>query len=429
MQSDPQHAHLMTLFETAVKSAHPDVCLPAFLPDLDISEDMLVLGAGKATAAMVCAVEKHYRKQGLANKIKGLAVTRHGYTLPTDFIELVEAGHPVPDTAGSDAAQKSLNLATEAGPKDIVLVLISGGASALWTLPVEGVSLAEKQQLTRTLLASGARITEINCVRRHLSKIKGGRLVAAAQNCQSLLTLAISDVPGDDPASIGSGPTVGDLSTLEEAREIIKAYDISLTPALKKALRNTDNETPSPDDPLFAHTTYKLIATPAMSLEAAAAEAGRLGYEPILLGSDLEGEARDLAKHHATLALKARGKGQRLVLMSGGEVTVTIRGNGRGGPNQEYALALALALDGADGIWAIACDTDGADGGQGLADDPAGATINSTTLKRAKSLDLNAVNFLKNNDSGGFFAALDDLVTPGPTQTNVNDFRAILIDP
>jgi hydroxypyruvate reductase len=419
-------AILDQLFNAAVAAAHPATCLPPHLPSPPEGGRLIMIGAGKAGAAMAVATEEHYRG---FDRLEGLVATRHGYGLPTGTIALVEAGHPVPDAMSIAAADRALQLAATAGPADAVLVLLSGGASAIMAAPVKGVTLADKQAATKALLRSGERIHEMNTVRKHLSRIKGGRLARAAAKARSILTLAISDVPGDDPAVIGSGPTVADPTTLGEARTILARLKSGVPDCVVAALGDARNESVKAGDPCLARAEYRLIAAPRLSLEAAARKAQALGYRPILLGDALEGEARDLGRSHAQLALEARQKGERVALLSGGEVTVTVTGNGRGGPNQEYALGLAIALQGASGIAALAADTDGADGGSGAADDPAGAVVLPDTLRRAEALLLNPVTFLQNNDSTGFFSALGDLVACGPTQTNVNDFRAVLIDP
>jgi glycerate 2-kinase len=362
-----------------------------------------------------------------AERLTGIAVARQGYGRPTQIIPVVEAGHPIPNAAGVEATERALALADSAGPDDLVLVLLSGGASANWIAPVEGLTLADKQAVTRALLRSGANIGEINAVRKHLSRIKGGRLAYRAQRAR-VVTLAISDVPGDDPAVIGSGPTVPDPTTLADARAIVARYRLDLPEVVTRALANPNNESPKPNDPVFATTEFKLIARPADAFRAAEREARKLGYEPVLLGDRIEGEARDVAAEHAARALALQKQGRRVVILSGGELTVTIRGKGRGGPNQEYALALAMALDGAPGIAALAGDTDGTDGGAGSQDDPAGAVIDQTTLSRARSIGLDPAHFLSDNDSTGFFSRVGDLVDTGPTWTNVNDFRAIVVD-
>jgi glycerate 2-kinase len=342
-------------------------------------------------------------------------------------IEMIEAGHPLPDAAGLAAAGRALALAEGAGADDLVLLLMSGGASANWIAPAEGVSFADKQAVTRALLRSGAAIDEINCVRKHVSRIKGGRLAAHAYPAR-IATIAISDVPGDDPAVIGSGPTVPDPTTLAHARAIVARYRLDLPASVMRALNDPANESPKPGDKVFDGTTFKLAARPADALRAADKAAADRGYEVVSLGADVEGEARDVAAAHARLARELRRDGKRAAILSGGELTVTIRGKGQGGPNQEYALALGIELDGMQNVAAIAGDTDGTDGGAGLATDPAGALVDGTTVSRAKKLGLDPAAFLANNDSTGFFARLGDLLTPGPTYTNVNDFRAILVD-
>ena len=307
-----------------------------------------------------------------------------------------------------------------------MLVLMSGGASANWIAPA-GITFAEKQAVTRALLRSGAGIGEINTVRKHLSAIKGGRLARAAYPAR-VVTLAISDVPGDDPAVIGSGPTVPDPSTLADARAIVARYQLDVPEAVTRALNDPANESPKPGDPAFANTEYKLIARPADSFRAAEAAVQAAGYECVFLGANVEGEAREVAAAQARMAGELQAAGRRAVILSGGELTVTIRGKGRGGPNQEYALALAIALDGARSVAALAADTDGTDGGAGSADDPAGAYVDRETGPRARELGLDPASFLADNDSTGFFERLGGLVRPGPTFTNVNDFRAILVD-
>ena len=360
-------------------------------------------------------------------RIAGLAVTRHGYTRPTERIPVIGAGHPVPDKAGLSATRRVLALADAVDADDLVLVLLSGGASANWIAPAEGLTLEEKQAVTRALLQSGAAIDEMNAVRKHLSRIKGGRLARRAYPAR-VVTLAISDVPGDDPAVIGSGPTVPDPTTLADARAVVARYRLDLPEAVTRVLADPGNETPKPGDRVFAGTEYSIIARPADALRAAAARAGVAGYESVMLGDRVQGEARDVAAEHARLALELRAQGRRAAILSGGELTVTLRGKGRGGPNQEYALALAIHLDDAAGIAALAADTDGTDGGGGRADDPAGAYVNSTTNARARALGLDPAAFLADNNSTGFFKAVGDLFRPGPTFTNVTDFRAIMVD-
>jgi hydroxypyruvate reductase len=419
---------LEQVYRTAVAAAHPATCLPAHLPSPPSRGRLIVLAAGKAAGSMTEVAEQHYLVEGLAgDRLAGIAVTRHGYARPTRVIEMIEAGHPVPDVAGLAATGRVLGLASSATADDLLLVLMSGGASANWIAPAGGLTLAEKRAVTTSLLRSGASIGEINTVRKHLSRIKGGRLAALARPAR-LVTLAISDVPGDDPAVIGSGPTVPDPSSLAQAREIVARYRLDPPAAVARALADPASETPKPGDAAFATSEYRLVARPADAFAAAAMAVRAGGYEPVLLGDRIEGEAREVAAAHARLALDLQAGGRRAVILSGGELTVTIRGRGRGGPNQEYALALAVALEGRAGITALSADTDGTDGGSGSADDPAGAYVEPTTGARARSLGLDPAAFLANNDSTGFFAPLGDLVAPGPTFTNVNDFRAILVD-
>ena len=421
----PMREFLESLLQSAVAAAHPAVCLPANLPDPPPRGRLVILAAGKAAGSMTEIAEGRYLPLLPPERLAGLAVTRHGYGRPTRHVPVVEAGHPVPDKAGLSAARRTLKMADAVDGDDLVLVLLSGGASANWIAPAPGVSFEEKQAVTRALLQSGAAIDEINTVRKHLSRIKGGRLLKRAFPAK-VVTLAISDVPGDDPAVIGSGPTVPDPTTLADARDIVARYRLNLPDAVTRALDDPVNETPKPDDGVFARGHYRIAARPADALLAAAERARSAGYECIMLGDRLQGEAREVAAGHARLALSLKAEGRRAAILSGGELTVTLRGNGRGGPNQEYALALALHLDGATGIAAIAGDTDGTDGGSGRADDPAGAFVDASTLARAVGLDPAA--FLADNDSTGFFNRIGDLLRPGPTFTNVNDFRAIVVD-
>src|ERR1700761_1591028 len=419
---------LRSIFDAAVAAAHPDVVLSAHLPQPQQGR-VICLAAGKGAAAMAAAAERHYLDTlGLEpSRLSGIATTRHGHGLPTRRIKVVEAGHPVPDEAGLKGADDSLRLAATAEAGDLVLVLLSGGGSANWIAPTDGVSFAQKQQVTRALLRSGAPIGEINTVRKHLSRIKGGRLARAGQRAE-IQTLAISDVPRDDPSAIASGPTVPDPTTLADARAIVAKYNLVVDDAIKRALDDAKNESCKPGDAAFAHARFELIARPRASLDAAIKLAKDAGYEIIDLGADLEGEARDVAADHARLALDARAKGKRVAILSGGELTVTVRGNGRGGPNQEYALALANLLKQTPDISALAADTDGADGGAGNATDPAGAIIDQTTFDKMKSLGLDPKAYLDNNDATAFFTATGDLLSTGPTLTNVNDVRVILVD-
>src|SRR5579872_1519884 len=419
---------LRAIFDAAVDAAHPDVVLSAHLPPMPKGR-IICLAAGKGAAAMAAASERHYLDTLKLDpaRLSGLATTRHGHGVPTRRIKIVEAGHPVPDEAGLKAADETLGLAHTAGADDLLLVLLSGGGSANWIAPADGVTFTEKQQVTRALLRSGAPIGEINTVRKHLSRIKGGRLARAGRLAE-IVTLAISDVPHDDPSAIASGPTVPDPTTLSDARAIVAKYRLDVGESVRRALDDPKNESCKPGDAAFARARFELIARPKASLDAAIKVASRAGYETVDLGADLEGEAREVAADHASVALKARAGGRRVAILSGGELTVTVRGNGRGGPNQEYALALAALLKDTPDISALAADTDGADGGAGSASDPAGAIIDQATFAKMKSLGLDPAAYLANNDATAFFAATGDLLLTGPTLTNVNDVRVILVD-
>ena len=409
----PARQLLRDMFDAAVNAAQPALCLPPHLPPPPNGRTV-VIGAGKAGGAMARAVEDNF-----PGPVEGLVVTRYGHAMQTKHIEIVEASHPVPDAAGADAARRILELAHGLQKDDLALCLISGGGSALLSLPAPGLGLDDKQQVTSALLRSGATISEINCVRKHLSAIKGGRLAAACHPAP-VVTLAISDVPGDDAAVIASGPTVPDPSTFAEARAVLEKYAIDAPANVMDHLRTAREESPKPNDARLAHAEFRLIATPAAALEAAGKVARQAGYTVRLLGDALEGDAGDMARAQAALAAECA---PGTVLLSGGEATVTVTGGGRGGPNAEYALALALALDGRADIWAMACDTDGIDG----TEDNAGALIAPDNLARAAALGESAIQRLSDNDAYGYFQALGDLVMSGPTMTNVNDFRAILI--
>ncbi|MCC6776268.1 MAG: glycerate kinase [Hyphomicrobiales bacterium] len=421
-------AFLEGLYRTAVAAASPTQCLPKRLPAPPAGRIVLV-AAGKAGASMAAAAEHHYLDDlGMPeSRLGGIAVTRRGYSAPTRLVRVVEAGHPVPDAAGLAATFETLALADAAGPADLVVALVSGGASANWIAPAAGLSLTEKQAVTRALLASGAAIGEINAVRKHLSRIKGGRLAERACPAR-VATVAISDVTDNDPAVIGSGPTVPDPTTLADARAIIARYQLDVPDLVTRALTDPANETPKPGDPVFAGTTFMLAVQPAEALAEVERAVRGAGLDCIMLGAEVEGEARQVAAEQARLALELKASGRRAVILSGGELTVTLHGGGRGGPNQEFALALAVALGGAEGVTALAADTDGTDGGGGSPDDPAGAIVDATTLVRARHLGLDPAAFLADNNSTEFFEILGDLVKPGPTLTNVNDFRAILVD-
>ncbi|TRZ96564.1 MAG: glycerate kinase [Rhodocyclaceae bacterium] len=415
---------LRGLFDAALAVADPACCVPPHLPPPPTGRT-IVIGAGKAAAAMARALEQH--SQGSPNSLEGFVVTRYGHGMPCQRIEVIEASHPVPDRAGKVAAERALQAVQGLSADDLVLVLLSGGASALLVAPAPGITLADKQAVTRELLASGASIHEINCVRKHLSAIKGGRLAAAAWPAR-VLTLAISDVPGDDPATIGSGPTVPDPTTREDAREILQRYAIEAPRSVREWLLGDAAETPKPGAARLSTSEYRMIATPQQALAAAAAAARAAGVTPLILGDAIEGEAREVARVLAGIALSCAQHGTPLrppcVLLSGGETTVTMRGRGRGGRNAEFLLALAVAIAAHPAISAIACDTDGIDGSE----DNAGAIVTPDTLGRAAAAGLDARAMLVDNDAYGFFAAIGDLVVTGPTRTNVNDFRAILIN-
>jgi hydroxypyruvate reductase len=412
---------LKAMFRAAVEAALPQLCVTPHLPNKPKGRTV-VIGAGKASGAMAKAVEDHW-----GGPLEGLVVTRYGHKLPTTKIEVVEAAHPVPDAAGREAAARILKLVQGLGPDDLVLCLISGGGSALLALPAEGVSLEDKQAVNKALLKSGATIAEMNAVRKHLSAIKGGRLALAASPAR-VVALMISDVPGDDPSVIASGPTVADASTYADALAILAKYLISAPPAVTARLKSGAEETPKPGDPRLAKVENVMIATPQASLEAAAAVARKAGVTPVILGNAIEGESRDVALVHAGIAKQCAQYSQPAappcVLISGGETTITLKGKGKGGRNTEFLLALTIALDGAPGISAVAGDTDGVDGSE----DNAGAFVFPDTLARAEAAGLDAKAMLADNDPYTFFAKLGDLLETGPTLTNVNDFRAVLIE-
>ena len=411
---------LRRMFEAALSVAQPDLCVPPHLPPPPNSR-LLVIGAGKASAAMAKAVEDHW-----PGELSGLVVTRYGHAVPCRSIEIVEAAHPVPDAAGSEAARRILDRVVGLSADDLVLCLISGGGSALLALPLGGLSLDDKQAINRALLASGASISEMNCVRRHLSAVKGGRLAAACYPAK-VLTLLISDVPGDDPIDIASGPTVADPTTCSDALAIVQRYGIALPPAALEILESGRGETIKAGDPRLEHTELRMVATPQMALEAAAGVASTAGLAAHILGDSIEGEARDVGKVLAAVALQVARRGQPFmapcVLLSGGETTVTVRGTGRGGRNVEFLLSLGIALNGHPGIHAIACDTDGMDGLEEIA----GAYLSPDSLGRAWQQGIRPKERLAANDGHSFFQALGDSIITGPTLTNVNDFRAILI--
>lgn len=416
--SGPESA-LRRMFDAAVASALPARCVPGWLPDRPKGRT-IVIGAGKAAAAMAQALEQSWN-----GPLTGLVVTRYGHSVPCRTIMVEEAGHPVPDEAGLRATDRMRALLDGLTADDLVIALISGGGSALLAAPPRGVSLADEQALVAALLTCGATIEEMNCVRKHLSTVKGGRLALAAAPAR-VVTLVISDVPGDDPSTIASGPTVADPTTRAQAQAVLARYALLVPDAVRDWLADPASETPKPGT--LEAAECHLIATPQMALEEAAAEARKLGYAPLILGSAIEGEAREVAKMHAAIALQVRRHHQPApapcVLLSGGETTVTVTGAGQGGRNAEFLLALAVALDGADGIHALAADTDGIDG----TTEDAGAIIGPEILQRGHAAGLSAGRSLDRNDAHTFLAATGSLLTTGPTMTNVNDFRAILID-
>jgi glycerate 2-kinase len=424
---------LRSLFEVAVQRALPLANMAAHLPPPPRGRTV-VIGAGKAAGAMAQALEALWPADA---PLSGGVVTRYGHTPPRPAglrqrIAVWEAAHPVPDQAGLEASQRLLALVQGLGPDDLVVCLVSGGASALLPLPAEGLTLADKQRINQALLHSGARITDMNTVRKHLSAIKGGRLAQACYPAR-LLTLLISDVPGDDPAVIGSGPTVGDTTTCADALAVLDRYRIGVPPAVREALLDGRLETPKPGDRCFEQATVRLLATPLAALQAAADWARQQGVHAHVLSDEIEGESRDVARVHAAIARTTRSGGSAFtppcVLISGGETTVTVgpqkpgQAPGRGGRSGEFGLALAQALDGAPGVWALAADTDGIDG----VEDNAGVVVAPDTLQRARALGLDTADHLDRHDAYGFFYALGDLVVTGPTHTNVNDFRAVLV--
>jgi hydroxypyruvate reductase len=411
---------LLDMFKAAIAAAQPALCVPPALPDAPKGR-LIVIGAGKASAEMARAVERHW-----PGPLTGLVVTRYGYAVPCERIEIVEAAHPVPDAAGLQAARRMLDRVQGLSADDTVLCLISGGGSSLLPLPFEGISLEDKQHINQVLLKSGASISEMNCVRRHLSAIKGGRLAAACHPAR-VVTLLISDVPGDDPRDIASGPTIGDASTCADALDIVGRYRMQLPEHVMDVLRSGRGESVKPDDPRLARAEVRIIATPQMALDAAARVASDAGVTPCILGDSIEGEARDVGKVMAGMALQVARRGQPFtapcILLSGGETTVTVRGDGRGGRNVEFLLAAAIALRGEPGVYGLAGDTDGVDGQEEIA----GAWFSPDTLSRAFDQGIRPMHSLDRNDGHGFFHALGDAVVTGPTLTNVNDFRALLI--
>jgi hydroxypyruvate reductase len=419
--ADSSRALLRRMFDAAVNAAQPIHCVPPHLPEPPKGR-LVVIGAGKASAAMARALESHW-----PGPLSGLVVTRYGYAVPCDRIEIVEAAHPVPDAAGLDAARRVMETVRGLTADDTVLCLISGGGSALLALPLDGVTLEDKQAVSRALLRSGATISEINCVRRHLSAVKGGRLAAACHPAR-VVTLLMSDVAGDHPGDIASGPTVADATTCADALAILDRFAINGPPRVRAALESGRGESVKPGDPRLARSETRMIATPAMALDAAAAVARAAGYPVHILGDAIEGEAKDVGTTLAGIALQVAKRNQPFtapcVLLSGGETTVTVRGQGRGGRNVEFLLAFGVAVDGHPRIHALAADTDGVDGVEEIA----GAILGPDSLRRGWALRLNPKDRLADNDGHGYFGALGDSLVTGPTLTNVNDFRAILID-
>jgi hydroxypyruvate reductase len=410
------------MFRAAIASAQPSVCIPKYLPAAPAGR-VIVIGAGKASAAMAQAAERAWR-----GPLSGLVVTRYGYAVPCERIEIVEAAHPIPDAAGMRGAERMLDCVRGLTADDLVLCLISGGGSALLPKPAPGLTLEIKQALARALLASGATISEINCVRRHLSGIKGGRLAAACHPAR-VLTLLISDVPGDRPIDIASGPTVADPTSCRDALGILRRYGIDMPAAVRELLESGRGESVKPGDPRLARAETVIIATPQRALESAAQVGRTAGYSTHILSDAIEGEARDVGKVMAAIAAHTADASQPFrapcILLSGGETTVTVRGTGRGGRNVEFLLSLAIALDGHPRVYGIAGDTDGVDGQEEIA----GAVMAPDTLTRAWAKGLRPKDALDNNDGHGFFGTLGDSVITGPTLTNVNDFRSILIEP
>ena len=418
---------LRAMFDAAIASAQPALCVPPHVPTPDEvgRGRLIVIGAGKASAAMARAVEDHWT--GPPEALQGLVVTRYGHAVPCTRIRIVEAAHPVPDAAGHAAAEALLAMVQGLREDDVVLCLISGGGSALLPLPLPGIGLATKQAINQALLRSGATIAEINTVRRHLSAIKGGRLAAACHPAR-VRTLLISDVPGDDPALIASGPTVADPSTCADAIAVLQRHSIEVPWAVRRLLEEGRGESIKPGDARLARCGTRVIAAPQQALQAAAAVAARAGCTPLVLGDALEGEARELGTVLAGITQQVLRHGQPVrppcVLLSGGETTVTVRGHGRGGRNVECLLSLAIGLEGAAGVYALMGDTDGVDGREEVA----GALVGPDTLARARAAGLAPRQALADNDGHGFFGVLGDAVVTGPTLTNVNDFRAVLIE-
>ena len=423
LQSDAEARFFLNeLFNTAIKAVDPALCLPDHLPKPPKGRT-IVVGAGKAASKMLSCIEGRWQ-----GALEGLVIVPYGYGQKCEGVKIIEAGHPIPDSAGNIASQQILELVTGADKLDLVIFLISGGTSSLLSLPIAGLTTDDKAQIHGKLLKSGADITEINCVRKHLSAVKGGRLAIAAAPAR-VVTFLISDVPGDDPSIIGSGPTIADESSCRDAANILAKYNINEPEVAIELLTEGKIVAPSPTASVFADQSYQVIASPQLALEAAADLAKRRGIKPLILGNSIEGEAKEVAKAMAGIALQVRNYGEPVsppaVLLSGGETTVTVNGEGVGGRNSEFQLALALKLGGTEGIFSLAADTDGIDGNG----ENAGAFITPDTLKKAASNSINAQNYLRHNNSAAFFQKINDMFITGPTHTNVNDFRAILILP
>ena len=411
-------AKLRDIFNAAVKAARPADCVARNLPSMPIGRT-IVVGAGKASAAMAQAFEANWE-----GPLAGLVVTRYGHAVPCRTIEVVQASHPVPDAKGHETATRMLKLVSGLTKDDLVVALMSGGGSSLLSLPPDGVTHTEKRALNLELLSSGAPIAAMNCLRKHVSRIKGGRLAVAAYPAR-VVTLAISDIPGDDLAAVASGPTLADSSTFADARAVVEKYGLVLPNSITRHLEEAADETPKPDNPRLAGALSICIASPRQSLEAAAQAARKHGYIPHVLGDAIEGEACDVALSMATQVRDAAARSQPIALLSGGETTVTLRGTGVGGRNVEFLLALAIELEDMPGVHALSADSDGIDG----AAEVAGAFMTPDTLSRAHDLGLDPSHFLANNDAHTFFSHLGDQLVTGPTLTNVNDIRIILVDP
>lgn len=419
--ADTQYTQLLLdTYHAAIKVAMPDDCVAANLPDKPAGKTY-VIGAGKAAARMAQVFEEHW-----PHEYEGIVITRYGYNLPTKKIKVIEAAHPVPDEAGQKGAMDMLDFLKDTKEEDLVICLLSGGGSSLLTCPVEGVDFASIQDLNKQLLKCGASIHEINTVRKHLNRLFGGKLALAAAPAK-LITLSISDVAGDDPSTIASGPTVADPTTLEDAKNILQKYNISPAAKIQECLNDPQNETPKADHPVFQNCEYKIIAAPQKSMEAAAEHLNNNGFTPYILSSEIEGDTNEVAAMHVAMVKQIKNYGQPFktpcAIISGGETTVKVTGNGQGGPNTQMMLASVMLLSGMKDVYALSCDTDGVDGNV----DNAGAVISPDTLQKAKESGLSPKQYLENNDSYNFFKQLGTQVEIPPTHTNVNDIRVFLI--